>query len=139
MVVGPEAAGSLLVGSIVKTSIDRHEGPDDDGVLQAKIAGVAVGMAGATVFIMGALRLGFVDSVLSRPFLRGFISAVGVVIFIDQLTPTLGLTKVAALAPGASHGTTVQKLEFVLTHLAQVHKLSAIIGGVGFIIIMTLR
>ncbi|KAI0832263.1 sulfate transporter family-domain-containing protein [Hypoxylon sp. FL0890] len=139
MVVGPEAAGSLLIGSIVKNSIDLGRGEDDNAVLQAKVAGVAVGIAGATVFLMGVFRLGFLDSVLSRPFLRGFISAIGVVIFIDQLIPVLGLHRAAKAAPGVTHGSTVQKLEFVLTHLGDRHKLTAIVGFVGFVVIMVLR
>ncbi|KAK6953770.1 hypothetical protein Daesc_003732 [Daldinia eschscholtzii] len=139
MVVGPEAAGSLLVGSIVKNSIDLGGGEDDNAVLQARVAGVAVGIAGATVFLMGVFRLGFLDSVLSRPFLRGFISAIGVVIFIDQLIPVLGLHRTAKVTPGVTHGSTVQKLEFVLTHLGDRHKLTAIVGIVGFVVIMVLR
>jgi MFS superfamily sulfate permease-like transporter len=42
-------------------------------------------MTGAIAFMGGVLRLGFLDSVLSRPLLRGFISGVGFVIFVDQL------------------------------------------------------
>ena len=42
-------------------------------------------MAGAIALVAGVLRLGFLDSVLSRPLLRGFISGVGCVIFVDQL------------------------------------------------------
>ncbi|KAK9785919.1 hypothetical protein SCARD494_11588 [Seiridium cardinale] len=139
MVVGPEAAGSLLVGSIVKSSIDLGRGEDDNAALHAQIAGVAVGIAGATVFLMGLFRLGFLDSVLSRPFLRGFISAIGVVIFIDQLIPVLGLSPIAARTPGVGHGSSVQKLEFLFTHLPNLHKLSAIIGIVSFFVIMVLR
>lgn len=139
MIVGPEAAGSLLVGSIVKSSIDSGHGDDDNAAMHARIAGVAVGIAGATVFLMGLFRLGFLDSVLSRPFLRGFISAIGVVIFIDQLIPVLGLSPVAARTPGVGHGSSVQKLEFLVTHLSDLHKLSAIIGVVSFTIIMVLR
>ncbi|XDG09802.1 hypothetical protein ABKA04_009417 [Annulohypoxylon sp. FPYF3050] len=139
MVVGPEAAGSLLIGSIVKNSIDLGRGEDDNAVLQAKVAGVAVGIAGATVFFMGVFRLGFLDSVLSRPFLRGFISAIGVVIFIDQLIPVLGLHRTAKTTEGVTHGSTVQKLEFVLTHLGDRHNLTAIVGVVGFVVIMVLR
>jgi MFS superfamily sulfate permease-like transporter len=139
MIVGPEAAGSLLVGSIVKNSVDLGRGGDDNGVLHSQVAGVAVGIAGASVFIMGLGRFGFVDNVLSRPFLRGFISSIGIVIFIDQMTPVLGLSKAAHDAPGVPHGSTVQKLGFVLTHLGERHKLSAMIGLVSFVVIMVLR
>ncbi len=139
MVVGPEAAGSLLVGSIIKSNVDVGQGGEDDAVLHAKIAGVAVGLAGASVFIMGLGRFGFVDNVLSRPFLRGFISSIGFVILIDQLTPVLGLNKVATDVPSVPHRSTVDKLVFVFTHLGQWHKLSGIIGIVSFVVIMVLR
>lgn len=139
MVVGPEAAGSLLIGSIIKNTIDLGRGNDDNAALQAEVAGVAVGIAGATVFLMGVFRLGFLDSVLSRPFLRGFISAIGVVIFIDQLIPVLGLNRAAKSATGVAHGSTVQKLEFVLTHLGERHNLTATVGLVGFVVIMVFR
>ncbi|KAI3319442.1 sulfate transporter 4.1 [Xylariaceae sp. AK1471] len=139
MVVGPEAAGSLLVGSIIKNSIDLGRGQDDNAVLHSQIGGVAVGIAGASVLIMGLGRFGFVDNVLSRPFLRGFISSIGIVIFIDQMTPVLGLNKAAHNVPGIPHGTTVEKLGFVLTHLGERHKLSAMIGIVSFAVIMVLR
>ncbi|ORY70419.1 sulfate permease [Pseudomassariella vexata] len=139
MIVGPEAAGSLLVGSIVKSSIDAGHGEDDNPLLHAQIAGVAVGMAGATVFIMGLFRLGFLDSVLSRPFLRGFISAIGVVIFIDQLVPVLGLSKIASETSGVGHGSSVEKLEFIFSNFGSIHKLSAIIGVVSFVVIMVFR
>ncbi|KAI1332331.1 sulfate transporter family-domain-containing protein [Xylariaceae sp. FL0255] len=139
MVVGPEAAGSLLVGSIVKTSIDLGRGEDDNVILHSKVAGVAVGLAGASVFIMGLSRFGFVDNVLSRPFLRGFISSIGFVILIDQLTPMLGLNQAAEDHPRLSHGTTIEKLRFVFLHLGEWHNLSAVVGTVSFIVIMVLR
>jgi hypothetical protein len=138
MIVGPEAAGSLLVGSIVKSSVDAGDGLEDDLILQSKIAGVAVGIAGAYVFIMGLGRFGFIDNVLSRPFLRGFISSIGLVIFIDQMIPVLGLNK-AAHGPGVPHRSTVEQLEFIFTHLGQWHQLSGIIGIVSFAVIMVLR
>ncbi|KAJ8111906.1 hypothetical protein ONZ43_g5512 [Nemania bipapillata] len=138
MIAGPEAAGSLLVGSIVKNSVDAGNGLEDDLILQSKIAGVAVGLAGAYVFIMGLGRFGFIDNVLSRPFLRGFISSIGLVIFIDQLIPVLGLNKVAH-EPGVPHRSTVEQLEFIFTHLGRWHQLSGIIGITSFGVIMVLR
>ncbi|KAI0435833.1 putative sulfate transporter [Xylaria telfairii] len=139
MIVGPEAAGSLLVGSIVKGSVDYGDGKDDDGVLHAQIASIAVGISGAYVFLMGLTRFGFIDNVLSRPFLRGFISSIGLVIFIDQLTPVLGLSQVARDLPTVPHRTTVEKLQFIFTHLGDWHRLSGVIGIVSFVVIMVLR
>lgn len=54
MVIGPEAAGSLLVGTVVKASVDSGgEGSEDNDVLQAQICGVVGGMAGAIVLVAG--------------------------------------------------------------------------------------
>jgi hypothetical protein len=38
-----------------------------------------------TLFL-GICRLGFLDVVLSRPLLRGFITAVGIIILIEQVS-----------------------------------------------------
>lgn len=139
MIVGPEAAGSLLVGSVVKMSVDLGRGHDDDAELQAKICGVVAGMAGATVFIAGVARLGFLDSVLSRPFLRGFISAIGFVIAVDQLVPELGLSRLQEKTPGVGHGSSVDKLWFIFGNLDKVHRLTFALAGTSFLVIMLLR
>jgi MFS superfamily sulfate permease-like transporter len=137
MVVGPEAAGSLLVGTVVKDSVDRKHSDENDDVLNAQIAGVVTGMAGAVILIAGLTRLGFLDSVLSRPFLRGFISAIGFVILVDQLIPELGLAKEARL--GVSHGSSVDKLIFIFQNLRSVHGLTFAVAAVSFLIIMIFR
>jgi MFS superfamily sulfate permease-like transporter len=138
MVVGPEAAGSLLVGTVVKSSVDKRGG-EYDSMLHAKICGVVAGMAGATVFIAGLTRLGFLDSVLSRPFLRGFISAIGFVIFVDQLVPELGLTKLEEQTPGVGHGSSMDKLTFIFGNVGKIHIPTATVAGVSFLIIMVCR
>ena len=138
MVIGPEAAGSLLVGSVVKGSIDSGYGDDDDSMLHAQICGIVAGMAGAMVFAAGIARLGFFDSVLSRPFLRGFISAIGFVIAVDQLVPELGLAKVAERS-SIGHGSSVDKLHFIFTNLHEVHYPTFTVAAVSFVVIMVCR
>ncbi|TAQ84485.1 hypothetical protein B7494_g7194 [Chlorociboria aeruginascens] len=139
MVVGPEAAGSLLVGSVIRTSVDKGHGLDDDALMQGRVAGVVTGMAGAVIFIAGITRLGFLDSVLSRPFLRGFISAIGFVIFVDQLIPEMGLADLADGAGGVSHGSSVDKLRFLFTHANKANAITCVVSGVSFLIIMVFR
>jgi len=135
MIVGPEAAGSLLVGTVIKASVDSGRGGDDDDVLHAELCGVIAGMAGAIVFAAGVARLGFLDSVLSRPFLRGFISAIGAVIAVDQLIPELGLSHI----PGIGHGSSVDKLGFIFSNLDKVHSLTFAVAGTSFLVIMVCR
>lgn len=137
MILGPEAPGSLLVGSVVKGSVDNGRGADDDAVMHAKICGVVAGTAGATILLSGLFRLGFLDSVLSKPFLRGFISAIGFVIFVEQLLPELGLAALAADQVG--HGSSMEKLAFIFSHLGDVHVLTAAIAATSFVIVMSCR
>ncbi|KAG8417218.1 hypothetical protein J3459_012511 [Metarhizium acridum] len=138
MVVGPEAAGSLLVGTVVQQSVDSGGSTEDNDLVHAQICGVVAGMAGATVLIAGIARLGFLDSVLSRPFLRGFISAIGFVIAVDQLIPELGLNDLAS-KDGASHGSTVEKIAFIVENISEVHHLTFAVAGISFLVIMIFR
>ncbi|KAK0642205.1 hypothetical protein B0T16DRAFT_431678 [Cercophora newfieldiana] len=139
MIVGPEAAGSLLVGTVIKGNVDAGKGGDSDAVLQATICGVVAGLAGGMVFVAGLARLGFLDGVLSRPFLRGFISAIGVVIAVDQLIPELGLNRLLEDKPAVRHGSSVDKLRFILGNLDKTHHLTFAVAASSFIVIMVCR
>lgn len=138
MAVGPEAPGSLLVGTVVAMSIDQGHAGDSDNAMHAQIAGVVTATAGAIIFVAGLTRLGFLDSVLSRPFLRGFISAIGIVIFIDQAIPELGLADELAES-GLSHGSSVQKFMFLMRNIKKSHALTAAVSWTSFAIIMITR
>lgn len=138
MVVGPEAAGSLLVGSVVRSSVDSGKSRDWDDEINARVAGVVTGMAGGIILVAGLCRLGFLDNVLSRPFLRGFISAVGFVIVVDQLIPELGLSALAETS-GASHGSSVDKLTFLFKNITHAHGMTSLVSIVSFVIIMVMR
>jgi hypothetical protein len=139
MVVGPEAAGSLLVGSVVRSSIKNGTSGDENDELNAQIAGVVTAIAGSVIFAAGLARLGFLDSVLSRPFLRGFISAIGFVILVDQAIPELGLSEVARNAGDVSHGSSARKLMFLAQNIGQSHGLTAAVSITSFVIIMIFR
>jgi high affinity sulfate transporter 1 len=137
MVVGPEAPGSLLVGTVVRTCIDQGHSRDDNDALNAQVAGIVTTIAGAVIFVAGLARLGFLDSVLSRPFLRGFISAIGIVIFVDQSMTELGLVRLAERE--ISHGSTADKLVFLFKNIGKAHGLTAAVSLSAFVIIMVSR
>lgn len=138
LVVGPEAAASLLVGAIVKSSAKQGQSDDDDEIANSMVVGVATSIAGAMILAAGLTRLGFVDNVLSRPFLRGFITAIGFVIFVDQLVPETGLAELAKEV-GASHGSTVTKLVFFVRNVNSAHGLTSAVSIGSFAIIMLFR
>ena len=137
MIVGPEAPGSLLTGEVVRENIKKGTTGDDDGVRNAEIAGIVTCMAGAFIFLAGIFRLGFLDNVLSRPFLRGFISAIGIVIFVDQLIPEMGLARLAA--DQVSHGSCLDKIVFLVRNVRNAHGLSCAVSFGAFAIIMFFR
>ena len=139
LVVGPEAAGSLLVGQLVRTVVDKGAIDDQDQIMNARVAGVVTGMAGTVIFIAGLTRLGFLDSVLSRPFLRGFISAIGFVILVDQLIPELGLSRLVKHVGSVAHGSSLDKIIFLTQNLRNAHGLTAAISFGSFAIIMVCR
>lgn len=139
MVVGPEAAGSLLTGGVVKAAINAGHHHDNDSAKSAQIAGMVTGVAGAIILSAGLCRLGFLDGVLSRPFLRGFISAIGIVILVDQLIPEMGLDTAAAHSASASHGSSLDKILFLFRHGEEAHKLTCAVSFSTIAIVLLLR
>ncbi|KAK3699724.1 hypothetical protein LTR37_016329 [Vermiconidia calcicola] len=139
MVVGPEAAGSLLTGSVVKEAIKRGTHFEDEDQKHAQVAGMVTGLAGGIILLAGLCRLGFLDGVLSRPFLRGFISAIGIVILVDQLIPEMGLNAVAHGSEAASHGSSLEKILFLFRHGHEAHKLTCIVSFTTIAIVLVLR
>jgi MFS superfamily sulfate permease-like transporter len=139
LVVGPEAAGSLLVGTIVKTSVEPGQSGEEDLAANARVVGVVTSMAGSMILVAGLTRLGFLDNVLSRPFLRGFITAIGFVIVVDQLIPEMGLVERAKEVGHVSHGSTAEKLAFLARNAEYSHPLTCAVAFGSFVIIMLFR
>lgn len=139
MVVGPEAAGSLLLGHVVKSSVEGGLSGEEDMLMHAMIGGLVTTLSGAVIFIAGLTRLGFLDGILSRPFLRGFISAIGFVILVDQLIPEMGLLGRAKEIGHIIHGSSVDKLIFLVENVQYAHGLTCGVAFGSFAIIMALR
>jgi MFS superfamily sulfate permease-like transporter len=138
MVVGPEAPGSLLVGTIVTASLSADTGSDDD-LLRAQIAGTATTCTGIILFMAGVSRLGYLNSVLSRPLMRGVIGALGLNVLIEQTITGLGLADLARNNPGVAGGSPARRLVFILANLNQTHMLTAILFLTSFAFVMILR
>ncbi|KAJ7286961.1 sulfate anion transporter [Mycena rebaudengoi] len=92
--VAPEAALSLLVGQAISDILLDHPDAHSPEGEAAKIAisTIITFQVGLFAFFLGFFRLGFIDVVLSRALLRGFITAVAIVIGIEQLVPMFGLS-----------------------------------------------
>ena len=139
MVVGPEAAGSLLTGNVVRDSIQMGHSRDDEAIEHGKVASVVTGVAGAILLLAGGARLGFLDNVLSRPFLRGFISAIGFVILVAQLIPEMGLAPLAQGVHGVEHGSSMEKIVFLAKNLGEAHFLTCAVSFGSLAVTMICR
>ncbi|BGP44587.1 hypothetical protein JCM10450v2_000401 [Rhodotorula kratochvilovae] len=134
--VGPEAALSLLTGEFIAKVIEAEEHAHGGMSVREK-ARIAVVItttitfqSGLVTFLLGFFRLGFLDAVLSRALLRGFMTAVGVTIFITQLIPILGIEKGLTAAYGAS-SSVPEKVFYLATHLHEGHRLTLFVSGVA--------
>ncbi len=78
--VGPEAALSLLVGQMVTEIVnsDPHSIPSgqEQGEMAIVIGTVMTSQVGMITSVLGVLRLGYLDILLNRALLRGFLTAV---------------------------------------------------------------
>jgi len=59
---------------------NNHEEPEDRITVGYKVATAIALQSGLFSFLLGLFRLGFIDVILSRALLNGFVAAVGIVI-----------------------------------------------------------
>jgi MFS superfamily sulfate permease-like transporter len=96
----------------------------DEHFAAAEISGVITAIAGAMLLAAGVGRIGFVDSMLSRPFMQGFISGVGFVLVVEQALPELGLKQLAR-EMGYNRSSAIVKIGFLISNLDKTHVLTA--------------
>ncbi|CEQ38700.1 SPOSA6832_00148, partial [Sporobolomyces salmonicolor] len=140
--LGPEAALSLIMGETIAKFIEAEEhahggkmSPADKAKLTVTLTTIITFESGLVTFLLGFFRLGFLDAVLSRALLRGFITAVGLVIFISQLIPILGLEHALAAAHG-SYSSIPAKLGFLVTHLGNTHRLTLAVSSAALAVLV---
>ncbi|WWD16428.1 hypothetical protein CI109_100854 [Kwoniella shandongensis] len=139
--IGPEAALSLLIGQMIQEAVysDPHNLPAHPELEAAAIALITTFQIGVITSVLGLLRLGLLDVVLSKALLSGFITAVGIIIFIEQLVPMLGMAAIVAHPDMHQDPPTlpISKFIFTLKHLDHVNKTTAILSftSLGFLIL----
>lgn len=133
MSVGPEATLSLLVGSSI-AQLNIEDGDHVDPLAWACLMTVFVGIF---TFLLGIFRLGFLDSLMSRALLRGFISGVGLVVALQQGIILLGLVKLGEENGLTEASSSVDRLIFLLKNIQYSHALTASVSvaSVAFLVI----
>lgn len=122
LVVGADSATAALV-AVGAAAIANAAGMNF--VTAVSILGIATALI---LFAMSAARLGFLADLISRPVLIGFISGVGVQLLIGKLPEMLGMN---------AHGTLLDKLGFLVTHLSSIEPTTALLSGliVGIVVL----
>jgi MFS superfamily sulfate permease-like transporter len=136
--VAPEAALSLLLGQAVFDFRHEHSGsPADDDAIGLAVATAITLQVGLISFLLGFFRLGFIDVVLSRALLRGFVTAVAVVIMVEQFIPMFGLT---ALEHTLHPHSTLDKIFFLIENVfTHYHKTTTLISFGALLVLVLLR
>lgn len=132
MIVGPESAISLVVGEAVSPLL-AHDGTLDP----VDLVSVMSCIGGFYLLGAGLCRFGFLDNVLSRSLLRGFISAVGLVMIINSLFDELGLRVVSRDIPTHFYSP-YEKFVYLFTHLKYVHTATSLISLGSFLSLFTM-
>lgn len=136
--VGPEAALSLLIGQTISQVTSKTADAETSTHIAVAVTGLITFQVGAITFLLGLFRGGFLDAVLSRPLLRGFVTAVGVVILVEQLIPILGLQALEK-ASGVDRGSIPQKMIFILRNVMHTHLLTFGVATVTLAILVAYR
>lgn len=84
------------------------------------------------MMLLGIFRFGFLDNVLSRPLLAGFVNAVAVIIAIHQIEPFLGL-------PTSHADSTYAKIRYAIDNIGMTNPLTLTLGAVTLGMLIGLR
>ncbi|KAI9261913.1 sulfate transporter family-domain-containing protein [Helicostylum pulchrum] len=135
MSVGPEATLSLLVGSSI-AQLNSDGGDNVDPLAWACLMTIFVGIF---TFLLGIFRLGFLDSLMSRALLRGFISGVGLVVALQQGIILLGLVALSEKHGITEASSSISRLLFLIKNIQYSHVLTASVSTVSVAFLMMAR
>ncbi|KAI9320801.1 sulfate transporter family-domain-containing protein [Dichotomocladium elegans] len=132
--VGPEATLSLLVGSSIAQQQQRggHIEPLAWACLMTLFVGIFT-------FILGIVRLGFLDSLMSRALLRGFITGVAIVVTLQQSIILLGLVELSEESGITEASSSIDRLVFIIRHVGEAHPLTTWVSCVSVLCLLMVR
>lgn len=94
---------------------------------------------GIFTFLLGIFRLGFLDSLMSRALLRGFISGVGLVVALQQGIILLGLVTLSEEKGITEASSSVARLLFLIKSIEYSHALTTSVSAVSVSFLMFSR
>ncbi|RUP49655.1 hypothetical protein BC936DRAFT_141919 [Jimgerdemannia flammicorona] len=133
--MGPEATLSMLVGSAI-AQITHSSSSELDPLALACLMTLFVGVF---TFLLGLFRLGFLDSLMSRALLRGFITAVAIVVMVQQSITLLGLVETSIDAGINEASSTIDRAIFLIQHFHLAHPLTSVVSAVACSFLFSFR
>lgn len=138
MSVGPEATLALLIGSSIAQQ-EHLKHSDDYEIDPLAWACLMTFFVGIFTLLLGIFRLGFLDSLMSRALLRGFISGVALVVMVQQGITLLGLVERSKEWGISEASTTIERLYFLFMNIKYAHGLSSTVSIISVGILLTMR
>ncbi len=131
--IGPEAANALMIRQAVDKFVEAHGEPDNVELRIAAALTLSI-IQGIFLLVLGLLRLGFVDSIFSRPLIHTFIMAVAVVIMTEQFDSLLGI-----ITPPDVPDIAKDRFVSTITHLGDtnVYTLAVSMTALAFLLMFT--
>lgn len=129
MIVGPEAAVSMIIGQCIERTTKHDPSIDPVDVLCNLTF-----LSGLILFTFGILRFGFLDNVLCGTLLKGFITAIGLSMILNSCIAILGLEEIMENLPPTVHvHSAIEKFLFLVHYWREYHRITAIVGILSFL------
>ncbi|KAI9484917.1 sulfate transporter family-domain-containing protein [Zychaea mexicana] len=135
MSVGPEAPLALLIGSSIAQQQHLHSS-EIDPLAWACLMTLFVGLF---TFLLGIFRLGFLDSLMSRALLRGFITGVALVVMVQQSIILMGLVDRSTEWGINEASSSIERMVFLVQNVQHAHPLSSCVSGISVFILLSMR
>ncbi|KAF7998948.1 hypothetical protein HF325_006480 [Metschnikowia pulcherrima] len=135
LIVGPLPSTAVLYGQVVEGL--KHDPSGKFAQLSALEISAALSMGMSAVLLaLGLFRYGFLDNVLLRALLKGFIGAMGIIMITNQLDIQMGLTKLARKHP---HHSILEKWVFAFKHWNDAHLKTVALTVITLCLVMFVR
>ncbi|EIE78806.1 hypothetical protein RO3G_03511 [Rhizopus delemar RA 99-880] len=136
MSVGPEATLALLIGSSIA---QQGHSSDESQIDPLAWSCLMTLFTGLFTLLLGIFRLGFLDSLMSRALLRGFVSGVALVVMVQQAITLLGLVEQSKAWGITEASTTVERIYFLCKHIQYAHPLSSAVSCASIVFLLAMR
>jgi high affinity sulfate transporter 1 len=127
--IGPDAMTAMLVGSFLNSLSNNNVMAGLSLVTMAN--GLAL-ISGVFLALLGMFKFGFIDNILSKSVLRGFVTAVAFIIMIEQLPALMGVSAPPSEEPS------YLKLMSAYQHIDQVKVINLGVGVASILFLLFL-